>query len=84
MIDPNTPPPLPPQITTARKVARVDGSRTQCVTVRDAARLLGTSEEYVHDKINRGLVDICRDGAQQFVLIDSLWLLVPEEDRRAE
>lgn len=83
-LDPNRPPPLPPQIE-GRKVKRVSGERTLAVTVRDAARLMGVTEAHMRTLVEHGKVDTCRDRERRIhVLVDSLWLLVPEEDRRVE
>lgn len=81
-IDPNTPPPLPPEVT-GRAVRRIDNTRTQAVTVRAGAKLLGVAEETMQRSVNDGRVEICYGPAKEIlILIDSLWLLVPEEDRR--
>lgn len=82
-IHPNQPPPLPSQVT-AKSVTRIDGTKTQAVTVTDAARLLGLALKTMQGHINEGRVDVAVAGdGTTYVLIDSLWLLVPEEDRRA-
>lgn len=81
-IDPKTPPPLPEQVT-GRPVRRRDGTATQAVSIRDAARLMGWDEKQIQQKIDRGQVDICLHQETTYVLIDSLWTLVPEEERRA-
>lgn len=79
--DPHVAPPLPPEIQ-GRPVTRIDNTPTFCVTPDDAARLMGVSRLTVDQWIKTGKVDVCKDGRDTFVLVDSLWLLVPEEDRR--
>lgn len=82
VLDPNVPPPLPREVV-GRAVTRVDGTKTWAVTVRDAARLMGRALATVEAWVTTGHVDICYDGDTVYVLTDSLWLLVPEEERRA-
>lgn len=82
-VDPNDEPPLPPEVK-GRKVRRNDKTFTSAVTKRDAARLLGVSESVITRHIADGAVDVCRDPntSEHLVLTDSLWLLVPEEQRK--
>lgn len=79
--NPQAPAPLPPQVI-GRPVTRADGRETLCVSLRDAARLMGRDPKWIQRQVNDGSVDVCVDGDETFVLIDSLWLLVPEEERR--
>lgn len=80
-IDAHVAPPLPPEIP-GRPVTRIDGTATSCVTPDEAARLMGVSRVNVDLWIKTGKVDVCKDGRETYVLVDSLWLLVPEEERR--
>lgn len=82
-IDPNDPPPLPVEVT-SRRVKRADQTYTHVVTKRDAARLLGVPEPIILKHIAAGELEVCRDPTtnEHLVLTDSLWLLIPEEQRR--
>ncbi len=72
---------MPPEVT-GRAVERVDGTATIAVTVDDAARLMGWRSDHMRRLIGQGKVDVCQDGPHTYVLVDSLWALVPEEMRR--
>jgi hypothetical protein len=60
----------------------VDGFPEMAVTVRDAARLLGVGLEVMEKAVNAGKVEVALapDGVV-WVLVESLWGLVPEEGR---
>lgn len=80
--NPDVPPPLPPEVKSLT-VTRANKTKTQAVSKRNAARLLGVTETVISRHIAEGAVDVCRHPKtnEHLVLIDSLWLLVPEERR---